>query len=153
MVLIDALLIKEKACIRPNMENLCHIWACARAPYTGCLDLLDRVQKRGDNIVDPQLASNLQSLSHRCKVGNLSLFYRYYHGKCSKEHATLAPPKWVTERDTRFSSGLHSYAVEVSLRKRNFYSDSFLHVLLYFATPFPLIVFLMVIIFHYLNLI
>ena len=73
-----------KFTIRRCMECCCHIWAGAPSCY---LDLLDKLQKRICRIVGPSLAASLEPLAHHRNVASLSLFYRYYFGKCSSELA------------------------------------------------------------------
>ena len=53
-----------KSTLRPCMKFCCHVWA--GAPF-------------------------LEPLAHRRNVANLSLFYRYYFGRCSSELAQLVP--------------------------------------------------------------
>ena len=66
-----------KSTIRPCIEYCCHI----RAGGPNCgLKLLDKLQKRIYRTVGP-------SLAHRRNVTSLSLFYRYYFGRCSSELA------------------------------------------------------------------
>ena len=77
-----------KSTICPCMEYCCHIWASAPSCY---LDLLDRLQKRICRTVGPSLAVSLDSLAHCGNVASLSLFYRYYFGRCSSELAQLVP--------------------------------------------------------------
>ena len=84
----EAILHLYKSTIRPCMEYCCHIWAGAPA---SCLDLLDKIQKRVVNLVGPILSSSLQPLFHQRDVASLSLFYRYYHAKCSSELQGLVP--------------------------------------------------------------
>ena len=69
-----------KSTICPCMEYCCHVWAGAPSCY---LDLLDKLQKRICRIVGPSLADSLEPLAHRRNVARLSLFYRYYFGRCS----------------------------------------------------------------------
>ena len=71
-----------KSTIRPCMEYCCHVWAGAPSCY---LELLDKLQKRICRTVDPSLAASLEPLAHRQNVASLSLFYRYYSGRCSSE--------------------------------------------------------------------
>ena len=75
-----------KSTIRPCMEYCCHVWAGAPSCY---LELLDKLQKRICRTVGPSLAASLEPLAHRWNVASLSLFYRYYFGKCSSELAQL----------------------------------------------------------------
>ena len=56
-----------------------------------CLELLDKLQKRTCRTVGPSLAASLEPLAHRRNVASLSLFYRYYFGRCSSELAELVP--------------------------------------------------------------
>ena len=84
----EAALYLYKSNIRPCMEYCCHVWAGAPSCY---LDLLDKLQKRICRIVGPSLAASLEPLAHRRNVASLSLFYRYYFGRCSSELAQLVP--------------------------------------------------------------
>ena len=75
------------------MEYCCHIWAGASQRS---LSTLDSVQKRLLGLVGPDLYSTLQPLSHRPNVASISLFYRYFHGKCSHELHSVVPPLRVS---------------------------------------------------------
>ena len=77
-----------KSTIRPCMEYCCHVWAGAPSCY---LELLDKLQKRICRTVGPSVAVSLEPLAHRRNVASLSLFYRYYFGRCSSELAQLVP--------------------------------------------------------------
>ena len=77
-----------KYTIRSFMEYGCHVWAGAPSCY---LELLDKLQKRKCRTVGPSLAASLEPLAHRRNVASLSLFYRYYFGRCSSELARLVP--------------------------------------------------------------
>ena len=77
-----------KATIWPCMEYCCHVWAGAPSCY---LELLDKLQKRICRTVGPSLAASLEPLAHRQNVASLSLFYRYYFGRCSSKLAELVP--------------------------------------------------------------
>ena len=77
-----------KTTIRPCMEYCCHVWAGAASCY---LELLDKLQKQICRTVGPSLAASLEPLAHRQNVASLSLFYRYYFGRCSSELAQLVP--------------------------------------------------------------
>ena len=68
-----------KSTIRPCMEYCCHVWAGAPSCY---LELLDKLQKRICRTVGPSLAASLEPQAHRRNVACLSLFYRYYFGRC-----------------------------------------------------------------------
>ena len=74
--------------ICPHMEYCCHVWAGAPSCY---LDLLDKLQKWICRIVGPSLAVSLEPLAHHRNVASLTLFCRYYFGRCSPELAQLVP--------------------------------------------------------------
>ena len=71
-----------KSTIRPCMEYCCHVCDGASSCY---LELLDKFQKRICRTAGPSLAASLEPLTHRRNVASLSLFYRYYCGRCSSE--------------------------------------------------------------------
>ena len=77
-----------KSTIRSCMEYCCRVWAGAPSCY---LELLDKLPKRICRTVGPSLAACLKHLAHRRIVASLSLFYRYYFGRCSSELAQLVP--------------------------------------------------------------
>ena len=89
------------------------------------LGLLDQIQRRITNIVGPDLFSNFQSLSHRCNVASLSLFYKYFHGSCFDELKSLTPTLKSFNRGTRYSANAHPFTVQLSSCNRQFYSTSF----------------------------
>ena len=68
-----------KYTIWPCMEYCCHVWAGALRCY---LELLDKLQKQICRTVGSSLAASLEPLAHRRNVASLSLFYRYYFGRC-----------------------------------------------------------------------
>ena len=77
-----------KSIIHPCMEYCCHVWDGAPSCY---LELLEKLQKRICRTVAPSLAVSHEPLAHHRNVVSLSLFYRYYFGKCSLELAQLVP--------------------------------------------------------------
>ena len=119
----EAILYLYKATIRPLMEYCSHIWGGASACH---LALLDRVQKRIINLVGEGLGSSLQTLSHRRSVATLSLFHRYFHGKCSSSLFSLVPPVRKFERATRPSASSHSYTLDVPRCRTRSYTNSFI---------------------------
>ena len=88
------------------MEYCCHIWAGAPSCY---LELLDKLQKRICRTVGPSLAASLEPLPHRRSVASLSLFYRYYFGRCFSELAHLIPLPFSQGRSTSYSNRLHGF--------------------------------------------
>ena len=99
-----------KSTIRPCMEYCCHVWAGAPSCY---LELLDKLQKRICRTVGPSLAASLEPLAHRQNVASLSLFYRYYFGRCSSELAQLVPLPFSWGRSTCYSDRLHDFSVTI----------------------------------------
>ena len=81
-----------KSTIGPCMEYCCHVWVGAPSCY---LELLDKLQKRICRTVGPSLAASLEPFAHHRNVASLSLFYRYYFGRCSFELAQLVPFRYV----------------------------------------------------------
>ena len=78
----------SKTTIQLFTEYSCHIWAGAPS----CdLELLDKLQKQICWTVGPSLAASLEPLAHHRIAASLSLFYRYYFGRCSSELAQLVP--------------------------------------------------------------
>ena len=83
-----------KSTICPCMDCCCHIWVGAPSCY---LELLDKLQRRIFKTVVPSLAASLEPLAHHQNVASLSLFYRYYFGRCSSELAQLVPLSFFQE--------------------------------------------------------
>ena len=71
-----------KSTMRPYVEYCCHVWTSAPSCY---LELLDKLQKQICRTVGPSLAAFLEPLAHSRNLVSLSLFYRYYFGRCSSE--------------------------------------------------------------------
>ena len=88
------------------MEYCCHVWAGVPSCY---LELLDKLQKRMYWTVGPSLDASLEPLALRRNVSSLSLFYRYYFGRCLSEHAQLVPLPYSQGRSTRHSDRLHDF--------------------------------------------
>ena len=85
------LLALYNAQIRPCLEYGSHLWRGA-SKYS--LASLDTIQKRAIRLIDNSaLTDSLDSLAHRRNVSALSLYYRYYHGRCSDELKSVIPPK------------------------------------------------------------
>ena len=117
----EAALYLYKSAIRPCMEY-CHVWAGAPSCY---LELLDKLQKRTCRTVGPSLAASLEPLAHCQNVASLSLFYRYYFGRCSSELAKLVPLPYSQGRSTRYSDRLHDFSVTIPRCYKDLYVNSF----------------------------
>ena len=77
-----------KSTIHPCIKHCCNVLTGAPSCY---LEILDKLQKQIYRTVGPSLAASLEPLAHRRNVASLSLFYRYYFGRCSSELAQLVP--------------------------------------------------------------
>ena len=56
------------------------------------LHLLNKIQSKAIRLINnPNLTNSLQSLSHRCLVADLFIFYRYFSGYCSLEINNIIP--------------------------------------------------------------
>ena len=116
----EVVLYLYKSNIQPCMEYCCHVWA------PSCyLELLDKLQKRTCRTVGPSLAASLEPLARCWNVANLSLFYRYYFGRCSSELAKLAPLPHSQGRSTRYSDRLHDFSVTIPRCYKDAYVNSF----------------------------
>ena len=91
--------------IRPCIEYCCHVWACAPSCY---LELLDKLQKWICQTFGPSLAASFEPLAHHRNVASLSLFYRYYFGRCSSELQLVLLP-FSRGRSTHYSDRLHIF--------------------------------------------
>ena len=94
----------------PLMEWCCHVWAGSPSCY---LKMLDKVQKQIDGVVAPSLGASLETLAHHQNVASLSLFYRYYFGRCSFELAQLVPLPYSWGRSTCYSYRLQNFSVTI----------------------------------------
>ena len=104
------------------MEYCCHVFVGATSCY---LDMLDKLQKRICRTVGPSLAAALELLAHRRNVASLSLFYKYYFGRCSSEVAELVPLPYSRGRSIRYSDRLHDFSVTISRCYKGVFVNSF----------------------------
>ena len=117
----EVALYLHKSIIRPCMEYCCHVWAAAPSCY---LELLDKLQKRICRTVGPSLAASLEPLAHHQNVASLSLFYRYYFGRCSSELAQQVPVPYSRGRSTCYSDRLHDFSVNIPRCYKDVYVNS-----------------------------
>ena len=103
------LLTIYKSQIRPSLEYCFHIWGGASKSN---LCLLDNVKSKAIRLSNnPSLTKSFQPLSHHRLVGDLSIFYRYFHGHCSQEIREIIHAPLRRIRTTRSST--HSYHFQV----------------------------------------
>ena len=118
----EVALYHYKSTIWSCMESCCQFWAGAPSCY---LELLDKLQKRARRTVDPSLAVSIEPLAHCPNVASLSLFYRYYFGRCTSELAQLVPLPYSGWWSTCYSDGLHDYFVTIPKCYKDVYVNSF----------------------------
>ena len=99
-----------KSTIRPCMEYCCHVWAGAHSCY---LELLDKLQKRICRAIGSSLDTSLKPLAHCRNAASLSLFYRYYFGRCPSELTQLVPLPFSGGRSIRYSDIFHDFSVTI----------------------------------------
>ena len=104
------------------MEYCCHVRAGAPCCY---LELLGKLQKRICRTVGPSVAASLEPLAHHGNVASLSLFYRYYFGRCSSELAQLVPLPFSRGRSPCYSDRLHNFSVTIPRCYKDVYVNSF----------------------------
>ena len=66
-----------------------------------------------------------QLLVHHQNVASLSLFYRYYFGRCSFELAQLVPLSYSCKRSTGYSDRLHNFSITIPRCCKDIYVNSF----------------------------
>ena len=110
-----------KSTIWPCMEYCCHVWAGASSYY---LELLDKLQKQICRTVCLSLTVSREPLADHPIAASISLFYRYYFGKCSSEWLN-----WFTSLILResalFSNRLHDFSVTIPSCCMDVYVNSF----------------------------
>ena len=104
------------------MECCYHVWVGAPSRY---LELLDKLLKRICRTVGPSLDASLETLAHCGNVTSLSLFYRYYFGRCSSELAHLILLPFSRGWSTRYSDRLHDFSVTICRCYKDAYINSF----------------------------
>ena len=85
-----------------SFAKLCHNILCY-------FELLGKLPKRICRTIGPSLAVSLEPLAHRRNVASLSLFHRYYFGRCSSELIQLVRLPHFRGRSTRYSDRLHDF--------------------------------------------
>ena len=88
-----------KNCIVKN-----EIWIKFPEPqYVNSNPVFEKLQKQVCRTVGPSPDASLEPLAHCHNIVSLSLFYRYYFGRCSFELVELAPLPCSRGRSTRYS--------------------------------------------------
>ena len=117
----EQLLRIYKGLIRPCLEYCSHVWGGSTSTY-----ILDRVESKAFRLINaPHLTSQLPSLELRRDVASLSLFYRYYFGRCSDELYYCVPGPKYRGRSTRQANASHEFSVEVGSTRIDRYDSCF----------------------------
>ena len=111
-----------KSTICPCTEHSCHVCTGGLSCY---LELLDKLQKWICRIVFSSLAASFESLAYCWNVTSLSLFYRYYFGRCFSELVQLVPLPFSRGRSTHYSYRLHNFPVAFPGCYKDVYVNSF----------------------------
>ena len=104
------------------MEYCCHVWTGAPSSY---FEMLDKLQKGICRIVGPSLATCLELLAHRGNAASLSLFCRYYFGRCSSELTEQVALPYSRGRSTFYSDRLQDFSVTIPRCYKDVYVHSF----------------------------
>ena len=80
--------------------------------------------KNGKTTVSPSLAASVEPFAHCRIVASLSLFYRYYFGRCSSELAQLIPLPYFWGSSTLYSDRLHDFFVTIPRSYKYVYVNS-----------------------------
>ena len=87
--------------------------------------IVRQATKTDIQVVGPSLAPSLEPLAHHQNVASLSLFYRYYFGRCSSELAQLVPLPFSRGRSTHYSDRLHDFSVTIRRCYKDVYANNF----------------------------
>ena len=88
LIFLEVALYFYKSTIQPCMEYC----FCVGTGAPRCfLEMLGKVQKQICRTVGLSLAASLEPLVYHQNVARLSLFHRYYFGRCLSELAQLVP--------------------------------------------------------------
>ena len=79
------------------------------------MKLLAKLQKQIWGTVGSLFASSLEPLADHRNVSSLSLFNRYYFGRCLSELAQLVPFPYSQGRSACYSNRLHDFSVTIPI--------------------------------------
>ena len=118
-----------KSTIWPCMEYCCHVCAGAPSCYLEQLDELlcaAELLKQICRTVGPLLAASLEPLAYCQNLSSLSLFCRYYFGRCSSEMNQLVPLPYSGWRSACYSGRLHEFSVTIPRYCKDVFVNNFL---------------------------
>ena len=104
------------------MEYNSHLWAGAPKSI---LKLLDSVQESAKVLInDNRVFNTIDLLEHRRNVACVSLFHRYYNGRCSCEIRSLVPDNHIFLRSTRIFRRAHPFVVDCPVNRTIHYREN-----------------------------
>ena len=89
------------------------------------LEFLGKLEKWICKTVGPWLVASLNPLGLCWNIVSLSLFYRYYFGRCSSELTELVPIPYCGGMPTHYSDRLHDFFVTIPRCYKDLYVNSF----------------------------
>ena len=111
----------HKSTIQSWMEYFCHIWAGA---LSCCLHMIDKLQKKICTTVAPSLTGNIDSFVYSWNKTRLSLFYKFYFGRCSYDLAELVLLPHSNGRSTLYYNRLHDFSFTIPWCFKDVYFNS-----------------------------
>ena len=100
--------------------------------------MIRHAQSTQNNILCNIFAASLEPLAHRWNVASLSLFYRYYFGRCFSELVQLVPLPFSWGGSTLYSGSFHGFSVTISRCYKDVYANSFFPCAASFWNPLPI---------------
>ena len=109
-----------------NQNYLWETFLSNLAVASSCqIELLHKLQKWIYRTITSSLAASLDPFAYRWNIARLSLFCRYYFGRCSSELAALIPLFYSRGRSTRCFDRLHDFSVNIPRCYKDVYVNSF----------------------------
>ena len=104
------------------MEYNSHVWAGASRSI---LKPVDRVKENAEVLInDNRLSNSIDSLDHRRNVARVSLFYRYYNRRYSREIRGLVSGNHIFLRSTCTSRRAHPFVVDCAVNLKMHYREN-----------------------------
>jgi len=121
---LSSMLQLYKSLIRPHLEYCSNLLDSASKKS---IELMEKLQRRAMRILGctEPVKENILPLSHRREVGALSLLYRYFHGRCSKEILKLVPTLQHFDSSTSRSASKHPLSLAIPRSRTSQHQKSF----------------------------
>ena len=87
----------------------CLDWCTMAGAPSWCLKMLDTLQKQVCSTTGSSLGAHREPFAYYLNVVRVSLFYRYYLGKCSSKLTVLGPLPYLQVRSARYFDRLHNF--------------------------------------------